>query len=243
MAMLLVLLVTVSAAANWRGGWTVGPRYLGAAPPFLAFGAVVALEAFSGNSSARRALARALAGGLMLASVAQTGLVSLVYNSVPEAVTRPLPQFAWPLLRAGFVPHHAGELVGLDSPAVFYGVLASAFAAVLVAAFWPAQRPASESLRTYGVRVLVMGIVLGIGLRPALSKAAPGEGGDGAAELRNFVAAWEPPGRDFVTTARRHAAIAGPNKPCVWKRLARLERVVRLDAAAVADEAKGALCP
>src|SRR5258706_16373330 len=36
------LWTTVSAANNWRGGWTVGPRYLGAAPPFFAYGALCA---------------------------------------------------------------------------------------------------------------------------------------------------------------------------------------------------------
>ena len=35
---------TVSAALHWRGGWTIGPRYFGAAPPFFAFGAVGALN-------------------------------------------------------------------------------------------------------------------------------------------------------------------------------------------------------
>ena len=29
---------------HWRGGWTVGPRYLAAAPPFFSFGAACGLE-------------------------------------------------------------------------------------------------------------------------------------------------------------------------------------------------------
>src|SRR5450631_2137808 len=106
------LWTTESAAINWRGGWTIGPRYLGAAPPFFAFGAVVALEALSGKSSFRRAIARAAASGLALSSLLQSGLVSCLYNTIPESVTRPLPQLVIPLLRLAYVPHHALELVG-----------------------------------------------------------------------------------------------------------------------------------
>ena len=51
---MVALWTTVSAAINWRGGWTVGPRYLGAAPPFFAAGAVLALECWAGRAAFRQ---------------------------------------------------------------------------------------------------------------------------------------------------------------------------------------------
>ncbi len=115
---MLVLWLTVSAAINWRGGWTIGPRYLGAAPPFFAYGALCGLEGIAGRSPKRRAFVRGLAGGAALASVLTIGVVGMHFNTIPEEIVRPLTQFTWPLVLAGFVPHHALELFGVTSPVV-----------------------------------------------------------------------------------------------------------------------------
>ena len=105
MTAMLVFFLTASAASVWRGGWTIGPRLLGAAPPFFAFGALVTLEGFARKGRWRRATARGVAGGLAIASAVTIGLVALVYNtprsrspgrsrrsrSVPPRGLRPLP--------------------------------------------------------------------------------------------------------------------------------------------------------
>jgi hypothetical protein len=63
LAMLSMWLI-MSGAIEWRAGWTIGPRYLGAAPPFFAFGAVCALEALS--RGIQRGWARAIARALVV---------------------------------------------------------------------------------------------------------------------------------------------------------------------------------
>lgn len=213
-----MLWITVSAAIIWRGGWTVGPRYLGAAPPFFAFGAVIALERLDG-SAALRALRRGAASGLAIASVAQIGLVGVLFTTIPESVTRPLPQLVIPMGKAGLVPHHVGELVGLPGRGIWYAIAA----ATLLAALVPALLPLRDGALEYLGRLLFVGAFAVLGLRPAFSEPLPIEGGDGGVETRRWlVNVWEPPGRDLISELRARAA----RNPCEWFRVADLERAM-----------------
>jgi hypothetical protein len=223
---MLVLWTAVSAAINWRGGWTIGPRYLGAAPPFFAYGAVCALEQISGASWWRRALARAVAAGCAVASVAQTGLVSIIMNAVPESITRPLPQFALRMARAGFVPHHAGELFGWMAPWFWYAVAACLVAATLIAALLPSDDRAVG----YALRFVVAGAVAYVALQPAFSTPDKLKEPTDPNAIRYFVDSWEPPDRDFIHRTRQEAERLGVHGPCLWYRVADLERMVMLPA-------------
>ncbi|WP_394833881.1 hypothetical protein LVJ94_45995 [Pendulispora rubella] len=229
---MLVFFLTASAAAVWRGGWTIGPRLLGAAPAFFAYGAVTALEAIAPHGW-RRTVARGVAVGLALASAITIGLVALVYNTLPESVTRPLVQIALPFLRAGFVPYHVGHLLGVEGPNVFFVVLGMGFAGpLLVILLWKA----SDTLRAYVVRMGVTVAVTLIGIQGALSAPSSDEGGDGAHDTRNMSQAWEPKGNDRIAQAREEADRVGPRGPCLWYQLADLERIVRWDREAAHDE-------
>ena len=232
MLLMLVLWVAISCAVNWRGGWTVGPRFFGCAPPFFAFGAACALEWVARRGRAWRAIARGLAGGLALASVVQMGVVSLLFNSMPEDVTRPLPQIAIPLIRAGFVPHHAAELVGWISPVFWYVVLGCMGAATLLAALWPER----DRWWTFVIRAAVVPLAFVLAVRPAFSEPGPDEPGDGTGTRRWFALGWEPAGRDRVSTLREQAERFGPRRPCLWYKLADVERLVELTAEAERDE-------
>ncbi len=229
---MVLLWGTVSAAIIWRGGWTIGPRYLGAAPPFFAFAAATALEGFAGPSRWRRAIARGLSAGLALASVGAIGLVGLHLNTLPESVTRPLSQFTLPMLRAGFVPHHVGELFHAMSPWFFYAIVGCLVAAALVPALWPSR----DRWWTWVGRVLLAGAAAAMGLVPAFSKPEATEGGDGVG-VKGWVAAmWEPRGRDRITTLREQAERFGPRRPCLWYTVADLERSIDMTAEATRDE-------
>jgi len=230
-----ILVVTVSGAVVWRGGWTIGPRLLGAAPPFFACGAAFGLERMSQRYPAARPWLRGVAGGLACASVVQIGFVALMYNTVPEELVRPLPDFAIPFARAGFSPYHLGHVFGVHSATWFHAVLGCLAAAVLLAALWPA----GDSLRRAGLRVVVVASVFWLGLRPALSEPRPSEAGDRGLEFRRgFVAAWEPPDAVPLTRMRTLAEKHGATRGCLWGELARIERAAKLDADARAHEAK-----
>ncbi len=234
---MLVLWVTVSAAINWRGGWTIGPRYLGAAPPFFAYAAAYALDRLTVARGSRfaRALARGAATGLAIASVAQMGLLGLLFNSIPESVTRPLPQLVLPLAEAGFVPHHLGELVGLPGRGAWYAIAT----ATMLAAVVPALVPMRDGALEYAGRLVIAAAFVFVGLRPAFSEVPPAEGGDGGLDaLRTLTSAWEPAGRDRITELR----LAAPRDPCAWRRVADLERAIGRAGEAAQDERRAGTC-
>jgi vacuolar-type H+-ATPase subunit I/STV1 len=226
----------VSAASNPHGGWSIGPRYLGAAPPFFAFGAALALERIARRSTAWRVVARAAAAGLALASTAQVGFVSIVYNTVSETTVRPLAKFALPLAWAGFVPHHAGELFGWHSRAFWYVVAACFVGAVLLAALWPAR----DSAWSWTFRVVGVIAIATFGLVPAFSPIAADEPND--AKFPAYVASvWEPPGRDRITKAHEVAEVQGAAHPCLWYRLAELELGLGMAGEAARDAARAGI--
>lgn len=232
-AAMAALWTIMSGAIEWRAGWTIGPRYLGCAPPFFAFGAVCALERMS-RGKATRALFGGATAGLALAGALSIGLVSLLINSLPPSlITRPLVQFALPMARAGFVPHHVAEWVGWSTPTFWYAAAAGLVLAPALAAFALRDAPVRVA-----VRALALALGLWVGLVPARSQARPEEGVAGPIDLRGWMAGWEPPGRDWLTALRVEAERQGPRGPCAWYRLADMERVVNMEPEAKRDEAR-----
>ncbi|MBP9112120.1 MAG: hypothetical protein KBF88_04890 [Polyangiaceae bacterium] len=240
-ALLGVLTVTVSAANNWRGGWTVGPRYLGAAPPFAGFLALVCLENFSGSSKFRRLLARIAAGGLCIASVFQLGLLGMVFNTLPEGIVRPVPTFLLPALRARFVPHHVGDWIGITGTWPAFVALAAAFIVALLALcptrterwfFWSGRVVLSAAFAYAAV------------VRVAFAEVDPAEltpffgVNTGRSDAAGLFVNWEPKGRDAISKLREEAERFGPRGPCNWLALADAERELGLDANASYDESR-----
>ncbi|MCA9582938.1 MAG: hypothetical protein KC416_14160 [Myxococcales bacterium] len=106
------LLVTVGTVVliaymnNWRGGWTVGPRYLALTVPFLLWGAVVGLDWLHEHfPTITEIIALACAAVAMIAS----GIPSLYYPHVPPEISRPLPELFLPLITYDFAPTNLGE--------------------------------------------------------------------------------------------------------------------------------------
>jgi hypothetical protein len=240
-AMLSMWLI-MSGALQWRGGWTVGPRYFGAAPPFFAFGAACAVEKLARAGPWSRGLVRGLAGGLAVASVITIGFVSMVYNTLPTNLEHPLAQFAIPLARAGFVAHNALEWVGWDSNTFWYIAAAALVGAPLLAVALRGRLPA----RAYALQLGVAAFACVAGLVPQFWPPRPGDP-NGTFDLRGFVGEWEPHGRDRIATLHVEAERYGPRRPCLWYRLADLEDSVSLKPEAVHDakraEAPRSTCP
>lgn len=231
----LTLFLVNAGIIEWRAGWSVGPRYLAACPPLFAFGAACFLERMAGESRFRRAVARGLGGGLALASVLTIGTVSLLYDTLPENIARPFAQFSIPLIRTGFVPHHVGQWFGWESTTFWYIVCAAMLLVPIVSSLWFYRDRAG----TYALRLLMFVLALSAGMVPAFSTPL-----DGSKLLvlhpdtRSFISFWEPAGRDRITLLRNEAERHGPRAPCLWLRLADLERVVGQDAQATRDLAR-----
>lgn len=218
-AVMAVLWLAVSAFVSWRGGWTIGPRFFGAAPPFFAFFALVGLEAIASRGEAARTLARGVASGLAFAGVLTLGLVGVFVSSLPEGVERPLPDIAVPFLRAGLAPHHLGELVGFAGYRPFFLVVAC----LLAAALWPLAVGAGEGLVRRLARAAIAIGACALGLGPTLRPHSAPEAERAAVDARAFYAQyWEPEG------SSRHVALLekrarGVASPCELVALARLE--------------------
>ncbi len=228
---MVALWVLVSAASNPHGGWSIGPRYLGAAPPFFAFGAATALERISQRRPRWRTASRAIAGGLAVAGAAQVGLVSLVYNTVNETTARPLLRFALPLARAGFVPYHAADAFGWRTPTFWYLVVGCMCAATLLAVV----QPGKDRAWRYTLRLVGVIAVATWGVLPALRPVAADEPND--AHFAAYLASvWEPAGRDRLTTVRRDAEALAAKGDCKWYELAELERGLAMASEAQRDE-------
>jgi hypothetical protein len=231
MVSMAALWVSISAVSNPHGGWSVGPRYFGAAPPFFAFGAVLATERIAGGSRMARTLIRGIAAGLALASAAEIGLISLLFNTVPENAARPLADVAIPLARAGFVPYHAGQLFGWISPTTWYVVAGCLVLAALLAA----TLPAGDSAWSWTVRIACTILVFTFAILPAFSKPGPLEPFDPNAGI-GYSTVWEPPGRDRVHKLHLQAEKEGAVHPCLWWKVVDLEHSVAMHAEAGRDQ-------
>jgi hypothetical protein len=236
---MLILFVSVTGKSNWHGGWTIGPRYYGAAPPFFAFGGVLLLESLARRGKILRSVARTLGVGLALASVVQTGLISIVYNTLPEKITRPLVEAALPLTLDGFAPHHIFELFGWRGSTPFYVVVAC----LALAGFVPLVLRAQESIGGWSARFVASLVVAAIALRPAFSVPAKEELDQGTPSVAWLTSVWEPSGRDRITAAREEAGRYGSRRPCAWIHIAKMDRLVGLQAEARRDEAQAGAPP
>lgn len=102
----LSLYLLICLMNNWRGGWTVGARYLAACLPFFGW---AALEGFRSLSRRLPRTAESIAVGGFAVSLLACGGPSAWYPHIPENVTRPLVQMMRPLVRWDFAPMNVGS--------------------------------------------------------------------------------------------------------------------------------------
>jgi hypothetical protein len=107
-AVLYVLFIGSLVPEFGRAGWSVGPRYITVALPFLAWLAAAGLEA-----AERHELLRAGAHALVLVGVVVFVVAATTYPHWPTGFTNPLYEVSFKLLRLGKAPHSLGTAVGL----------------------------------------------------------------------------------------------------------------------------------
>ncbi|MCC6645704.1 MAG: hypothetical protein IT374_09055 [Polyangiaceae bacterium] len=224
----LVVTLAMASSRMWRGGWTIGPRYLGALPGLLAPAALVALDALATRGLAT--VARGLAVGLAAASFLQIGALSLLVTTLPESIVRPVPQIVAPLLALGLAPHHAGELVGAGGVEPFKLALAAPLGCLALALFAAGREHATA-------RAALAVVVAALALRPALTLPA-GARDDGPAVRGYFYTVWEPKGRDRLSAAWARAA----EGPCAHREIGRYLQVIGRAREAEAHARLGAAC-
>jgi hypothetical protein len=123
LAVVASLLLFQAGMSNWRGGWSVGPRYIVAAAPFLA--AAIARSWPQPSPPGWITMFAALVG----ASVFLCGLSGAMFPHYPEAYGNPVFDLTVPLLRHGFAPYSLGYVAGLSGAASLLPLVAIALAA------------------------------------------------------------------------------------------------------------------
>ena len=91
-----------------RNGWSVGPRYMTVAMPFVAWLAATGFEV-----AGRRLATRVLGLALVLASAAIFVVGGTTFPHWPDRLTNPLYDLVFPLLRRGYAVHSLGTAAGL----------------------------------------------------------------------------------------------------------------------------------
>jgi hypothetical protein len=98
----LAILLFAAGYRNWHGGWTVGPRYIVGAIPFLVFPLLFR----------RTSMLEAFTLGYSVVAVAVT---TLVFPFVPGDFALPWGSFALPLIKRMLVVPNVFHLTGLDA--------------------------------------------------------------------------------------------------------------------------------
>ncbi|MFO0681578.1 MAG: hypothetical protein U0234_05990 [Sandaracinus sp.] len=176
---------------NWRGGWTVGPRYLAVGYPFLAWGA------FEGGRVIARKWPRGL-GAFAVASLTvgllASGAPSIYYPHLPEGITRPLPQLIRVLVIGGFAPYNAGSYFAAQWGRDFHGT-ASMIPIMVVALLLVAFAAWGEKKLKDRLAVLLVSFVWSSFLFAPLV-AQDSNAVSAAAATGNLLSYWDPSGFD-----------------------------------------------
>ena len=95
----------ISAHRGWRGGWTVGPRYIVAVAPLLGIWTIESL---------RLPRTRPLVAGLTGLAIVTSGFPAALYPHLSDVFTNPLRSFVWPSYASGHMTYGLGHTLGLQ---------------------------------------------------------------------------------------------------------------------------------
>ena len=213
--------LAIATMNNWRGGWTIGPRYLALVYPFLAWAALFALEPLW-----RRwpRVTGSLAIGLTAVGLLLSGVPSAYYPHYPVEIDRPLSQVARVLIEHGFAPFNGASWVGVYGTA---SMIPLALAAVLGLCWivWSLRRPLDRALVLFGGTLVAALVTWPLALDPR-----PGE-----PEVQRanglITRTWEPAGHDLPARLERTLRRDGDD-PAGYRRLAELYEAEGRDAEA-----------
>ena len=208
-------LLFISAHSGWRGGWTVGPRYIISVAPVLGLWVVEALA----MRWARRVLPP-----LAALSIVITGLAAALYPHLSDVYTNPIATFLWPSYGRGEISYGLAHGLGLTGHAAnALHAIPILLAAAYVATSDVSLREPREALAGVGRSAVVMGLML------MLVRSIPEQNATAAhAENERLWGFWEParpkkaePG--LISTARAHwgdvviqqLPAKGDPRPCI----------------------------
>ena len=94
-ALIALELLFLASHGGWRGGWSIGPRYILPIVPFLALGLAGHFRPW-------------LLGSLAGLSILLCGIPSAIYPHLSEVFSNPWSSFVLPALKSGLAPYQPG---------------------------------------------------------------------------------------------------------------------------------------
>ena len=184
-AVAVIYLLFISSINFWRGGWTVGPRYITVMLPFLLPPVAAAVSAAATATARRRALLLGGAAGLFAVGVIIYTAAAATFPHWPDRYRSPLYEVTFRLLADGLAAPSLGSWLGLP-PAI---AIAPYFALVLGLLAQAIVRAAGS--RAGGWRALAIAAALAAAILGAYAWLPRTPGGDAAYQhvVRPAVAA------------------------------------------------------
>jgi hypothetical protein len=179
-ALIALELLFLASHGGWRGGWSIGPRYILPIVPFLALGLAVQFRPW-------------VLGSLAGLSILLCGLPSAIYPHLSEVFSNPWASFVLPALKSGLAPYQPGP----------YAAGAAWGPGVLIGGLFIA---AATSARLLGGRFGLIAFFPALVLSTLVLRAIPETNQTEArAETCRLYRLWEPrvkPGKEWLSDAQ-----------------------------------------
>jgi hypothetical protein len=175
---LLALMVFIAGFRGWRGGWSVGPRYISELIGLLA---VPTALAFAG----RGPVARVILAVLVAVTIVHAGIAGMFFPHLPELLANPVYEMMLPLVARGLAPDSVPLALGAAPPVsavVLLVVLAGPLVAALASAGW---RTLAAGMAAAGAALAVL-----VAVGPQLARTTPPA--SAALEARRMLDNWRP---------------------------------------------------
>jgi hypothetical protein len=210
----LLMLLFIAGFKGWRGGWSVGPRYISEVIGLLAWPTALAFDRWS---STRPWLARAVLAALVAVGVVQAGVAGMFFPHLSDVYRDPVFEMMLPVVAKGFSPDSVFLVLGAK-PA-----WSAALLVVVLALPWGAALLLSRDARTFAAGLAFS--VVAVALVATLARAARTEPTKAALETRRLLDNWRPEeGNPILVADEDLRALVAVDRARVALPLARRER-------------------
>jgi len=174
-AVVVFTLLFIAGFRGWRGGWSVGPRYISE------LSGVFAILAVDGVLSRRRRGAAIVVWAAFVAiSVVHSGLAGAFFPHLPDVLRAPVGELVLPMIWRGFCP---------DGPALILGVPAATAALVTAAVV---LAPLIVVGVVYGRFGLIGACAVAVVASAVLNVVLAPDSAKSALEVRRMMDNWSP---------------------------------------------------